>query len=341
MGQPAVGVSLNDALQDMRTATLTSVPFAEAGRLWLETRVGHIAPRTIRDYTEYLKFLAGFFGEMRLHEISGDMIRAYQKARRASAGPALINKELGVIKMMRERIGLPLQDYQRLQQPKDWESPGRALTDSERDSAEKVAKILAEHPKWKVGALAALLSMKSGMNRCEMLAVKLKHCTMDPPSVEIPRRGAKRQSRERIVDLGDTGAWALEQLIHRAVEECGCSDGEHFLFPFQNRDKSYDPTRSGTAYRAGMRKVFELAGIKHFRPNDFRHDAISKALANPEVPLQAAVTYFGWINPKMVKRYSHTARKENQIVARAIEARELAKPVQKSWMPRKPVKSAS
>jgi integrase len=243
--------------------------------------------------------------------------------------------------MMRERIGLPLQDYQRLQQPKDWESSGRALDDTERETVEKICRIFAEHPRWKTAAFAAMLSMKSGLTRAEMLSLKLKDCCLEPPKVEIPRRGAKRKSRERVVHLGKDGAWALENLITRAMDECGSADGEHFLFPFQNYDKTFDPTKPGKHYRAGMKKIFEVAGLTNFKPKDFRHDAVSVALSDSSVPLQAAVRHFGWVSPKMVQKYYHESQKESQIVAAAIEARKDAKPVKKLWIPRKPVKTAS
>jgi integrase len=206
--------------------------------------------------------------------------------------------------------------------PKEWETPGRALTDEERETVERICEIVVEHPKWKTAALAALLAMKSRMTRAEMLSLKLKDCCLEPPSVGIQRRGAKRLRRERKVHLHEKGAWALEQLIKRAVEECGASDAEHFLFPFHNDNHTYDPTKPGKGYRAGMKKVFELAGSKNFKPNYFRHDAISRGLANPNVSVQAAISHFGWIGPKMIQRYYHAAQKEGQIVAAAIEARE-------------------
>lgn len=318
----------------MRTTALTQVGFREAASAWLESRRFHISPRTFVDYGYYIKFLGNFFGEMRLHEITGDQVRAYQRARRATAGPGLINKECGVIMQMRARIGIPLADYQPLQMPKDWETPGRALTDSERDVVERICEIIVQHPQWKVAALAALLSLKSGLTRCEMLSVKLKNCNLEPPSIEIPRRGAKRIRRERTVQLLDKGGWALEQLIRRATEECGAGDGDHFLFPFQNKDHTFDPTKPAKGYRAGMRKVFELSGVTGFRPNDFRHDAVSRALKNPKVSTQMAVSHFGWISPKMIQRYYHAAQTESRIVAEAIEIRKSVKNEAKSWMPR-------
>src|SRR5438046_2437424 len=109
-----------------------------------------------------------------------------------------------VLTQMRQRIGLPLADYQRLPMPKDWESPGRALEDHEEVKLEKVFRAAVDHPKWDVAALASLLSMFSGLGPGEILSLKLKHCSLDPPCVIVPRAGAKRLRRERPVVLHDT-----------------------------------------------------------------------------------------------------------------------------------------
>jgi len=69
-----------------------------------------------------------------------------------------------------------------------------------------------------------------------------------------------------------------------------------------------------------MKDVFDLCGFK-CRRYDFWHTAVSTALANPDVPIQAAVAYFGLINPKMIGRYYHGVQKESQIVAAALGAR--------------------
>jgi hypothetical protein len=112
--------------------------FRAAAAEWLESRKLHLKPRTYLDYGYYIDQLNPYFGDQRLHEITGDMVRAYQKTRRATECPGVINEELGVLKMMRERIGLPLQDYQRLPVPKNYESPGRALTEGEQQILEQV-----------------------------------------------------------------------------------------------------------------------------------------------------------------------------------------------------------
>jgi integrase len=335
------GVSPNspDDSELMRTATLTQLRFQEAATVWLESRRGHISPRTFIDYGYYIKFLSGFFQEMKILEITGDQVRAYQRARRATAGPGLINKECGIIIQMRKRVGIPLIDYQPLQMPKDYDSPGKVLSESEEETMEKVCKIIAEHPNWKVAALACLVSMKSGLGPGELLSLRLKDIAFEPEaSITVPRRGAKRVRRERTIAIGATAIWALEQLVLRAMHECGAKDGDDFLIPFQNKDHTFDPSKPGRGYRAGMKRVVELTGLK-IRRYDLRHHAASRALSNPAVSLQAAVRHFGWIGPKMIGRYYHESLKESRIIADALEARKSVKSAEKLWMPRKSKKT--
>ena len=323
----------------MRISALTQAGFSEAATVWLETRRGYISPRTFIDYGYYIKQLSIFFQEMKLLEINGDLVRAYQRARRETAGPGLINKECGVIIQMRKRVGIPLVDYQPLQMPKDYDSPGKVFSESEEETVEKICKIIADHPNWKVAALACILSMKTGLGPGELLSLRLKDIAFEPEvCITVPRRGAKRIRRERTIAIGETASWALEQLVTRAMHECGATDGEHFLFPFHNNNHTYDPSKPGRGYRAGMKRVVELTGIK-FRRYDLRHHAASRALANPTVSLQAAIRHFGWIGPKMIGRYYHESLKESRIIADALEVKKSVKSEDKLWIPRKTLKT--
>ncbi len=297
---------------------LGSMPFPEAARAWLLTRRDHIAPRTYLDYARHIETVSRCFRNIVLSDITGDMLRDYQRRRRQTAGPGMINKECGVVRMVRARIGLPLTDYQPLPMPKDYESPGRALTNAEEAKLERVFKAAADHPLWKTAALLSLLSMKCVAGPGELLSLSLKDVGLDPPHISIPRRGAKRISRERYLELNGTAAWALERLIRRAIDECKSTLPEHYLIPRRNPDHSYDPTRPAQGYRAGLRELLAIAEVK-VRRYDFRHHAVSRALSNPLVSMEAARSYFGWMSPKMVQRYYHANQAAMRVVAAALD----------------------
>jgi integrase len=261
---------------------------------------------------------------MRIPEITGDQMRAYQHARREEACPGTINKELGIIVMLRERLGCALTDYQRLPPPKDYEPPGRALEEVEEATLLRVCRAAADHPKWDVAALATLLSLFTGLGPGEILSLKLKHVRLYPAQITVPRAGAKRMKRERSISLNEEATTALGMLITRAHKKCLCADPEHYLIPRRNRDHSYDPTRPGQGWRCGLDHLLGIADIQ-IRRYDFRHHAVSKALRNPDVSPEGAKAYFGWINPKMFATYGHMNRKTLDVVAAAMSGK---KPVQ-------------
>jgi hypothetical protein len=90
------------------------------------------------------------------------------------------------------------------------------------------------------------------------------------------------------------------------------------LIPRHNRDHSYDPTRPAQGYRAGLRELLAIAEVK-VRRYDFRHHAVSRALSNPQVSMEAARSYFGWMSPKMVQRYYHANQAAMRVVAAALD----------------------
>lgn len=100
--------------------------------------------------------------------------------------------------------------------------------------------------------------------------------------------------------------------------ECKCTQPEHFLIPRRNPDHSYDPTQPARGYRAGLRELLAIAEVK-VRRYDFRHHAVSRALSNPQVSMEAARSYFGWMSPKMVQRYYHVNQAAMRVVATALD----------------------
>jgi hypothetical protein len=74
--------------------------FPEAAKVWLLSRQNHLAPRTYIDYGNHIKVLSPFFRKVVLNDITGDMLRDYQRQRRVTAGPSLLNRECGIIRQM-------------------------------------------------------------------------------------------------------------------------------------------------------------------------------------------------------------------------------------------------
>ena len=309
----------------MSIAALSQLPVREACEEWLESRRYHITARSLFDYSQCIKTFSPFFAGMLITDVDGDALRRYQRDRSQSVSPETINKELGVIIQVRKRINRPISDYQRLQQKKDYESPGRALSPSEEAILERTCKTFATHKHWDVAALCLLLAMRTGMTPGEILSLKLKDITIaNPSTLVIPRRGAKRVSRERRLALVGDAEWCVQKLIERCQKKCGGFLPDHFLIPAMNRDHSYDPERPAKIYRNGVEHLLAVADIR-CRPNDMRHHAMSKALSSPTVSVAMAREQFGHVDNKMQQRYYHGNLENLIAVARAIGEK---KPVQ-------------
>ena len=59
------------------------------------------------------------------------------------------------------------------------------------------------------------------------------------------------------------------------------------------------------------------------RNYDFRHHAVSRGLESPCVSVQSATDYYGWISPKMIRRYSQPSVAALRAVAAAIDKKSL------------------
>lgn len=323
----------------MKTSELEGLQFQDALTRYVEMRQGKIMPRTYEDYKLYIKYLCRTFREIcqeREHSwdhflidtVNGDWCRWYQVRR--DADPGTINKELGLVRQVRKQIAAsgselrPIDDYQRLQMAKDYETPGRRLEPDEEKKFDAVCVEHADHSLWQVAALTSLLG-KTGAGPGEIKSIKLKNVHLAKMATDgdqkvtyfrIDRSGAKRVRRQRKVVCEDLKEWALQKLYDRALR-LGCSKGDHYLLPRMNRDHTYDPTRKCRSWWLGLQALLELAGTK-FRSYDLRHHAVSTALEDGELSFPECELYFGHISAEMKNRYYHGTTESLQKVARSI-----------------------
>jgi integrase len=303
----------------------------------LKSQWGHLAPRTILDYSYYILQLAETFSEicddrqfdykkLLIDDIDDQWMHAYQEKRQA--GPGLINKELGVIARTRyamlspdqQHAGKnPIPGYRRLKMPKEWEGPGRKLGEKEKQIWEKTCIEYADHKRWGVAALTSLLQLHSGLGPGEIRNARLRDVTIAKKcALYVSPAGAKRRRRQRLVECTDYAEWALRKLWDRA-HKLGCCEPHHFLLPGikSRKDKRYDPEKMCDSWKNGFRALLGIAQTK-FRNYDQRHDAISVALQDPRVTLTGASQHFGHISEVMQRRYYHGSREVSRVVAQAI-----------------------
>ena len=292
-------------LAPVRTQVLTQAAFNEAAVAWLESRKPYLAASTLRDYSIYIKTLAGFFGEMRLPEISADQIRAYQKARMAKAQWSSINKETSVLQQMLKRIGVWADvsgDFQPLPPPKNYDEIGKCISDEEEARFFRVA---LANPNWSVAAWCSLLSVNTTAGPGEMLHLHLGNLDLTGKlTMRITPEGAKNRGvRPRVIPLNESALWAAQQLQARA-KESGSVAPDHYLIPFVVAPHTFDPTRPQQSYYRAFHEILAAAGLD-FRPYDWRHTAITRLLENPDVPLEVARSIAGHISERMIRRYYH------------------------------------
>jgi len=308
----------------MRTVSLVQLNFRAAAEAWLETRRPYLAEETLRNYAMYIRTLSAFFAEMRLPEIDGDQVRAYQRSRMPSCGPGNINKECSVLIQMRKRIGIPIQDYQPLRTPK--ESRGRRLTDAEKKALETAGKYNRE---LEPCHLAIQIAINSGAGHQELRYIRLKDIDLEGRNLYVQEAGAKNQYRMREVPLNEVAFAAICRAIEIAVER-GSRNPDHFLFPRRLKRDWWDPTRPQTSFKKAWARIKEIGGIdKTLRIHDCRHDACSNMLENPSVTPQTAIDILGHVSEKMLKRYGHLSRAAKRAAVDAL----CKKPAQNAQIP--------
>jgi integrase len=308
----------------MPTAALTQLPFKSACEAWLESRRPYISTKTHHEYQLNIRTLSAFFGELRLQEIDGDLLRKYQRMRQKKCGPFAINHECGLVCLIRKRIGMPIEDYQPLPLPK--EERGRALSDEERSRLLRVAR---SNPNWEAAYLAVGISVNTSAGPKETASLRLKDVDLERDVIRVQPGGAKNVHRIRTIPLNDESRACIKRALERA-KQLGAVEPEHYLFPFRvrpsnNHQPMFDVTRHQTTFKTAWNKLKLAAHVQNFRMYDLRHHAITALLENPEVSEETAEDIAGHISRRMKKRYSHIRLKYRRAAIEAIAPKKPAK----------------
>lgn len=288
----------------MRTQVLAQSGFIDAATAWLESRKPYISARTAKDYLQYIGTLSKFFGELKLTEVYGDHLRAYQKMRMVRACPSRINQELSVMQQMLKRIGRWQEiDYQPL--PAHRPSPGRALTDQEYD---RLFRIAGSNLRWEMAYLFAAISVNTTAGPKEVWSLRLQDIDLNEGTMRVQPEGAKNPYRVRVIPLNQIARAAIERVIELARDR-GSFAPDHYIFPFRTKGNSYsgtyDPTKHCTTCKSAWRQLTDRAGLSGLRPYDMRHTAITDILQDPDVSEETAKSIAGHISERILKTYSH------------------------------------
>jgi len=288
---------------------LAALNFREASKIWFDSHVQHVGAGTVRHYTNCILRLSGFFGELKLAEIHIGHFEQYQQARTRGteglrrAGPSLVNHELNTLSQILARANLwaPLAPHYRplrLPRPK----VGCALASEDE---EKLFRIAASNPRWKVAYCCAILTANTTAGPNEIRHLRRGDVDTDPPAIRISE-GVKNEYRRRTIPLNEPAAWALRQLLARARAQ-GSVDPEHYLLPHRalNGQKGFDPLRPISSWRGSWDKLRRAAGMPSLRMYDLRHHAITRLLEDEEVSERTVIELAGHVSRAMLERYSH------------------------------------
>jgi len=299
----------------VRTQVLAQSSFKDAAEAWLESRKPYLSPRTIRDYSDQIKTLSKFFGELRLIEIGPDEIRTYQRMRMAKAGASCINKECSTLQQMLKRIGRWPEIaafYQALPMPK--ESPHRALAPVEE---ERLYRIGASRPEWEVAYCAFVISINTTAGPGEIRHVRRMDIDSDKRTMRVQPEGAKNEHRIRVIPLNQS-AWRAVEHLEKRADRLGATLPDHYLIPFRVKKSKYDPERPAKGWRYALNEMLVAANLR-ISGYSFRHHAITKLLENADVSEETAEAIAGHISHRMKKRYSHTRIEVKRAAVEALE----------------------
>lgn len=294
--------------QMVEPSELARLQFREAAPLWLRSRNGSIAPRTLTDYGNWIKILGKFFNDLGLKEIHIGHIQSYREERQKTAGPVCINHECGVLAQILNRAALWTKiepHYQPFKIPRS--NRGRVLEPGEE---ERLFRLAASRPRWKVAYCCALITANTTAGPGEIRNLRLQDVVLggEFPHIRVVE-GTKNDHRIRDLPLNDAALWAIRQLLARA-KELGAVDPLHYLLPHNAHagyldGKTPDPTRPALSWRKAWENLREAAKLPGFRLYDLRHHAITRLLEDENVSERTVIEIAGHISKQMLNRYSH------------------------------------
>lgn len=350
---PHVNCPLCDAtkLETLKPAQLGELRFTQASTIWFAEHRADISPKTQADYTQYLRPLQQFFGEMVLRQIHIGHFQQYQKwrheawtdatGRTRSAGPSAINHELNTVAQILDRAGLWTEIkrfYKALPQPRS--RVGKALKDEAEER--QLFDVAATNPRWKVAYWAGLLTANTGAGPNEIRHLRLQDLSLrsTPPYIQI-REGLKNDYRQRTLPLNRSALWAVNQLLKRA-QRIGCCEPEHYLLPHRarTRGEGWDFNQPIGSWKKAWQSLRIAAGMPTLRMYDLRHHALTKIYEQPEVSEQVATEIAGHEGTKMRAHYSHIRLSMKQKALDAIEVRPGPAQMELRFIP-EPVQSAA
>src|SRR3954464_9978266 len=115
----------------------------------------------------------------------------------------------------------------------------RALTEAEQNHWLDVA---ASKERWKMIYCYSLVGFCTTASSNELRGIRIGDVNVRDAIVSIQAASAKNRHRIRPIPLNESGVWAMEWLLDRALS-LGSTQPNHYLFPFSPCRHTWDPSR--------------------------------------------------------------------------------------------------
>jgi integrase len=284
--------------------------FPTASKHWLDSRLAHVAPRTIDLYELALDHLKKHFGGLLLSDISAADIASYQ-GKRSGAGAAgrTVNLEVAVLRAIMKKSklwGAISDDVQFLKERRD---VGRAISPEQESTLLKVAS----EPRYSDSALypIVVLALNTAMRSQEIKTLRWSQVDLIHRSLIVGKSKTEAGSG-RLIPLNQSAVTVLAKWASRTPE----ASPEHFVFPACENHK-IDPSRPIASFRTAWRNVRKAAGLTGLRFHDLRHTAITK-LAESMTSEQTIMSIAGHVSRRMLEHYSHIRMDAKRTAVEAI-----------------------
>jgi integrase len=265
--------------------------------------------RTMRDIRTKIKALSKFFGRLKLRDIHIGHLREYQKVRSSNerglwahtAGPNKINAELGLllrIMKLGDAYSSVIESYYEELQADECEIP-KALSQEEQ---ERFLGVAASRPEWAIVHWYSLLAVHIAFSSDELRTLRQGDINLTYQIVAVNRKAGKNKFRRREVPLTESAAvWALGRLLDRSIGLVGQSP-EKYLFPARVSRGNFngDFHMGETGIRKQFEAVRDVAGLRWFQLNGWRHTAITR-MAEAGIPIATIMARAGHCAPKMTQ----------------------------------------
>jgi integrase len=310
----------------------------------------YIKPNTEKSYGNYIRTLNLFFGALRLEKIHIGHLRQYQEARVTGAEPFIryrnpqdakpkklrdgtvlpakgkvpcpakpkkANQELATLRLIMRRGNCWTQEMDEFYERFEEQEPDvpRALSPEEQQRWLDVAGF---KPRWHLVYWYSVLAFNTAMSTDEIRALRIGDVNLYHSIVSVPPTAGKNRHRIRTIPLYSADVkWAAEQLLARA-RDLGAADPQHHVFPFRRPPRPFDASKPMTV--SGIKtlwcEVRDAANLKHFRPYDTRHTAITR-WAEAGMHIAEIMALAGHMTRRQSEHYTH--------ISNAVKMRALAK----------------